>query len=111
MRLTSKPTNVSQVAGDRTTDRSVVHVSMSDFFGGAARAAYRLHIGLRRIGWESTMLVVETQSGDPNVERYQTPPLSLVGKLMRRIGNVVQRRVWKTYESTRRGGRKLFGES
>lgn len=39
----------------------------SDISGGAARAAYRLHIGLRKIGIDSYMLVQDKRSDDPYV--------------------------------------------
>jgi len=45
----------------------VVHVSTSDSGGGAFRAAFRLHTGLRRLGVDSKMLVLKAGSGDPNV--------------------------------------------
>jgi len=45
----------------------IVHLSKSDLVGGAARAAYRLHIGLRRIGINSQMLVDKKMSDDLNI--------------------------------------------
>lgn len=45
----------------------VVIVNKSDIQGGAARAAYRLHTGLREIGVDSKMLVDNKISDDPNV--------------------------------------------
>ncbi len=44
-----------------------VIVNKSDIQGGAARAAYRLHTGLREIGVDSKMLVDNKISDDPNV--------------------------------------------
>ncbi len=41
----------------------VLHLSTSDVVGGAARAAYRLHAGLRSTGVDSQMLV-QRKSGD-----------------------------------------------
>ena len=35
----------------------ILHLNTSDINGGAARAAYRLHQGLRNIGIDSQMLV------------------------------------------------------
>ena len=51
----------------------IAHVSTSDSSGGAARAAYRLHTGLRRLGHESKMLVGEKRSFDPDVTRIASP--------------------------------------
>lgn len=45
----------------------VVHLCMQDF-GGAGKAAYRLHKGLQSIGIDSTMLVLNKASGDPSVK-------------------------------------------
>lgn len=42
-------------------------LSTSDVSGGAARAAYRLHSGLREVGVESNMLVASKTSGDASV--------------------------------------------
>jgi glycosyltransferase involved in cell wall biosynthesis len=44
----------------------VVHLATTDF-GGAGRAAYRLHRGLLASGVDSTMLVVTRKSSDPSV--------------------------------------------
>ncbi|MEA3224255.1 MAG: polysaccharide pyruvyl transferase family protein, partial [Thermodesulfobacteriota bacterium] len=46
---------------------NVVHLCMQDF-GGAGKAAYRLHKGLQAIGVDSTMLVLNKRSGDPSVK-------------------------------------------
>jgi tetratricopeptide (TPR) repeat protein/glycosyltransferase involved in cell wall biosynthesis len=45
----------------------IVHLCTQDY-GGAGKAAYRLHKGLQKIGVDSTMLVVNKQSGDPSVK-------------------------------------------
>jgi glycosyltransferase involved in cell wall biosynthesis len=45
----------------------VLHLSASDIGGGAARSAYRLHLGLRRLGIDSQMLVLNKVSGDSAV--------------------------------------------
>ncbi len=42
----------------------VLSVSTSDTRGGAARAAYRIHQGVRELGVDSRMLVKEKMSGD-----------------------------------------------
>lgn len=51
----------------------VLHLSTSDLGGGAARAAYRLHQGLRKKGIESQMLVARKLSDDPTVIRIRAP--------------------------------------
>ena len=45
----------------------VVHLSTQDF-GGAGKAAYRLHKGLQAIGVDSTFIVLDKKSGDPSVK-------------------------------------------
>jgi glycosyltransferase involved in cell wall biosynthesis len=50
----------------------VLHLSTSDIDQGAARAAYRLHMGLRRIGIDSKMLVRAKSSLDNNVIAEKT---------------------------------------
>src|SRR5690554_1820464 len=50
----------------------VLTVSSSDLEGGAARAAYRLHKGLMRIGVESRMLVQQKISDDFTVLARET---------------------------------------
>jgi glycosyltransferase involved in cell wall biosynthesis len=49
----------------------VVHISTHDF-GGAGKAAYRLHKGLQKIGVDSTMLVTNKKSNDPSVRVFPT---------------------------------------
>lgn len=49
----------------------VVHLSASDLEGGAARAAFRLHIGLRDAGIDSHMLVKSKKSDDGYVHQAQ----------------------------------------
>jgi glycosyltransferase involved in cell wall biosynthesis len=45
----------------------VLHISAADAGGGAARSAYRLHGGLRELGWTSRMLVGQQRTADPTV--------------------------------------------
>lgn len=73
----------------------VVHLSTSDFSGGAARAAFRLHTGLRRLGVESSMLVEERKTDDPHVRRVSTP-----GDLVSRA-----KRKWRRAAIARDGAR------
>jgi len=44
-------------AAPRTKPLRVLHISASDNAGGSARATYRLHTGLKRLGADSRMLV------------------------------------------------------
>lgn len=60
----------------------VVHVNSYDCNGGAARAAYRLHQGLRGLGVDSWMFVVHKDSDDPFVVAYD-PPMNFKTRLGR----------------------------
>jgi glycosyltransferase involved in cell wall biosynthesis len=51
----------------RQAEPSVLHLSTTDISGGASRAAYRLHVGLRQLGVSSRMLVRQKSSDDPDV--------------------------------------------
>ena len=56
----------------------VLHISMSDIGGGAARAAYRIHESLVAAGVDSTMLVWSRLSRDPTVKRFLPSPKPLM---------------------------------
>jgi glycosyltransferase involved in cell wall biosynthesis len=45
----------------------VLHISAADAEGGAARSAFRIHDGLRTLGWSSRMLVGVRRTGDADV--------------------------------------------
>lgn len=62
----------------------VVHLSTYDLMGGAARAAYRLHSGLREAGVESSMFVREARNNDHSIIKYQ-PTSSFLGRVERRL--------------------------
>ncbi len=49
----------------------IVHVNLSDSQGGAAIAARRLHLALRRAGHDSRMLVWRKYTDDPFVEIFE----------------------------------------
>ncbi|MEM6822059.1 MAG: glycosyltransferase [Verrucomicrobiota bacterium] len=65
----------------------VIHLSTSDHYGGAARAAYRIHQGLRNRGIDSTMKVIQKKWNDLSVS-YHSPN----GKGWHRI-----QRKWRTW--------------
>jgi glycosyltransferase involved in cell wall biosynthesis len=60
-----------------------VHVDTFDNMGGAARAAYRLHQGLRRLGTDSSMFVAYKKSSDPSVREYMRTKKLLVQVIRR----------------------------
>ena len=49
----------------------ILHLSTNDITGGAARAAFRLHTGLLRLGHESSMLVLKRTSGESSVRQLK----------------------------------------
>jgi len=66
----------------------ILHVTTSDGAAGAGRAAQRLHRGLRRLGYDSSMFVAKRHSDDPAVMAFE-PPTSLssrVVRYLRRLG-------------------------
>lgn len=46
---------------------NVLHISASDAGGGSERSSYRIHLGLRGLGWTSRMLVGQRRTTDPDV--------------------------------------------
>lgn len=64
----------------------VLHINTSDISGGAARAAYRIHCGLRTIGVDSNMFVQSKLSDSPYVYTYDDK----ISKLKAKINNVCE---------------------
>ncbi|GFO55616.1 glycosyl transferase [Geomonas sp. Red276] len=73
----------------------IIAVNSSDTFGGAARAAYRLHQGLLGLGVESRMLVQRKFSDDPTV----LGPQGVLGRGMGLARNVLDRLPLALYRS------------
>ena len=87
----------------------VVHLSTSDSNGGAARAAFRVHTGLKRLGHDSSMLVYRAGSKDPSVTKYEPQP----GLLPRLRRSFRARRIeadHRKYDATRPVGFELFSD-
>jgi glycosyltransferase involved in cell wall biosynthesis len=91
-------------------DVRIVHVSALDRLGGAARSAYRLHQGLLKSGFESSMFVGYASASEPGIT-----PLALSGNMWGRL-----RRAWRRrriardfgrYGSSRPGGYEPFQDS
>jgi glycosyltransferase involved in cell wall biosynthesis len=87
----------------------VLHLSTSDIGGGAARAAFRLHTGLLRLGVDSRMLVLKRQSGESSVTK-----LNFAGDLPTRIRRSIHskkiHRDFATYRPTLPPGYELFSD-
>lgn len=87
----------------------IVHLSTSDSNGGAARAAFRLHTGLKRLGHDSTMLVLRAGSNDPAVAQFHPAP-GIIPRIRRGIR---ARRIdsdYRQYKVTRPPGSELFSD-
>jgi len=86
----------------------ITQVSTNDISGGAARAAYRLHTGLRRLGHDSRMLVAHKASEDPNVIAFQASR-DLPSRIRRRLRSRYLERSWKGI-ATRPEGATYFSD-
>lgn len=87
----------------------ILHISTSDMDGGAARAAYRLHKGLKEIGVDSSMFVARRTSQEEDINLFQWKSGPKLG-LKRRL---IRRRVEKdyaAYASTRPPGLEPFSD-
>jgi glycosyltransferase involved in cell wall biosynthesis len=87
----------------------IVHLSTSDSNGGAARAAFRVHSGLKRLGHDSTMLVYRAGSKDPSVTKY-TPQPGLLPRLRRSLRARRIEADHGKYDATRPAGFELFSD-
>ena len=87
----------------------ILHLSKNDIKGGAARAAFRVHTSLRRLGFDSTMLVVNRQSDDPSVTAI-TPSMDLATRLRRRLRRRQILREFAGYHATRPTGLEPFSD-
>jgi glycosyltransferase involved in cell wall biosynthesis len=87
----------------------IVHLSTSDSGGGAFRAAYRLHTGLRRLGHDSKMLVLKRGSGDDAVSALR-PRNDCVGRWARKLRERKIRRDYERYRPTIPTGIEPFSD-
>lgn len=87
----------------------IVHLSTNDQRGGAARAAYRLHRGLLRLGLDSRMLVLNRDSDDPNVAAVKRPR-ALPARLRQGLRAHQIRRSFAPYKLTRPRGLEPFSD-
>jgi glycosyltransferase involved in cell wall biosynthesis len=71
------------------TNIKVLQVNFSDLNGGAARAAYRINVGLRKLGVESQMLVLDQRE----VNHFVIMPLGKYARLLQKIKAVLSQRL------------------
>jgi glycosyltransferase involved in cell wall biosynthesis len=81
----------------------VFHVSYTDEQGGAARATHRIHTGLRKIGVDSSMVVIEKRSDDPTV----LAPMGVAGRLKAFSARRLEAQCLKWQKSNNRSHRSL----
>lgn len=83
-----------------SSGRSVVHLSATDNEGGSGRSAYRIHNGLRGLGWRSRMLVGLKVTQDSDVQtvhdggRLTRVAGRWVDQATRRVGLAYQWQLW-----------------
>src|SRR5271155_1278039 len=87
----------------------VVHLNSSDIHGGAARAAYRLHLGLRSVGVQSGMLVKYKLTSDSDVRVHQSPG-NFSARLKRRLRRHWIERDFAAYHTIRPAGLDSFSD-
>jgi glycosyltransferase involved in cell wall biosynthesis len=87
---------------------NILHLNTSEMNGGAARAAWRLHKGLRLINIDSNMLVRDKISSDPTVVRYIKP--SGPGKLFNQIRQSILSSDVSRYINSRPKGFETFSD-
>ena len=84
----------------------VLSVCTSDMYGGAARAAYRIHEGVCSLGVDSRMFVKYKGSYDPNVHAQSTfmpsnPLFKALDWCMTKVKNQIQHAQWRPYIETK----------
>jgi glycosyltransferase involved in cell wall biosynthesis len=88
---------------------NILHINTVDNVGGAARAAYRLHTGLRRLGQDSSMFVAQCSSNDPTVRAF-TPSTDLPSFLYRHLRQAWIMLSFARYRASRPAGYKPFSD-
>lgn len=81
----------------------VVQVSTYDLKGGAARAALRLSCGLREIGCDSYMYVLDRHSDCSHVTAFD-PPVQFAARIRRRWRRQRMARDYRQYKNSVRSG-------
>lgn len=87
----------------------IVHLSTSDAMGGAARAAYRVHSGLRTLGHDSSMCVLARNTLDKTVH-VVSPSRAFIDRVRRRLRRELLKQALEPYVSTRPAGLEIYSE-
>jgi glycosyltransferase involved in cell wall biosynthesis len=91
------------------TQMKIVHVSTEDISGGAGRATYRLHTGLRRLGLDSSMYVVNRRSKDVDVAVFDAS-MKWTDRIRRRLRRRRIARDFARYGASRPAGFEIFSD-
>lgn len=87
----------------------ILHVNASNISGGAGRAAYRLHTGLRRLGQDSSIFVPRGQINDPSVMVFESP-MAMPSRARRFLRRQRINRSFGRYRETRPQGYEPFSD-
>jgi glycosyltransferase involved in cell wall biosynthesis len=87
----------------------IVHLTTSDISGGAARAASRLHNGLKRLGVSSQVVCAKKAGFDPDTKLFK-PDMRPMSRLRRKLRRSRIRRDFARYNPTRPPGYELFSD-
>src|SRR5687768_3493803 len=87
----------------------ILHIAASDITGGAARAASRLHFGLRRLGVDSKMVVGKQANFDASIAKFR-PPTDLASRAKRSLRRRRIRLDFAKYAPTRPQGYDRFSD-
>ena len=87
----------------------IVIINTKDQHGGAARAAYRLHKGLREIGENSTYYVQQKTIDDPTIEQFIPDP-SPTAVMRRQTAKQELTAAYDVYAETRSPHIELFSQ-
>ena len=87
----------------------IVHLNRSDILGGAARASYRLHSGLTKQGYDSSMFVFHKGSNDPSVRSF-SPPVDFLSRVRRALLRELIWHNFTSYNNSRRSSNVSFSD-
>jgi glycosyltransferase involved in cell wall biosynthesis len=85
----------------------VALINTMDMKGGAARAAFRLHKGLRGLGVESTYYVRDQTNPDPSIRRFVPNPAELAHRIAEKAARDA---AYNAYAATRSPDIELFSQ-
>jgi glycosyltransferase involved in cell wall biosynthesis len=88
---------------------NILHISAYDKTGGAARAAHRLHSGLRQIDQDSSMFVEQRSFNEPSIITF-SPPMALLKRLHRRLRREWITRSFRRYRTSLPPDYELFSD-